>query len=196
MENILYLDDYINLYNIDTNKIIVYKPYKNCLNQGRIINKEKFIKVYSKMLKEYDLNNKIFGSDINVIINKNIFLEDKNLIINVLEELNYKHITFIKEDKYLKINKNDLYIIYNYNYFYIYYMDNIGNIKINMYELNIINKEFISKILKQYKKRNIYIYGKNYQELNKILLKEKMDFYYFYDSDNLIIKIILNENFT
>ncbi len=195
MENILYLDDYINLYNIDCNKIIVYKPYKNSLNKGRIINKDKFIKIYNKMLKEYNLNNKIFGSNIRVILNKNIYEEDKNILINVLENLNYKNIVFTKEDKYLKISKNDLYIIYNYTYFYIYYMDNLGNIKTVMYELNDNIKLFLSNILESYQKKNIYIYGKNYQELKNILDKEKIDYYYFYDSDNLIIKIILNDKF-
>ena len=178
MENILYLDEYINLYNIDCNKIIVYKPYKNSLNKGRIINKDKFIKIYNKMLKEYNLNNKIFGSDIKVIINKNIYEEDKNILINVLENLNYKHIDFVKEDKYLKISKNDLYVVYNYTYFYIYYMDSLGNIKTVMYELNDNIKLFLSNILESYQKKNIYIYGKNYQELKNILDKEKIDYYY------------------
>ena len=95
MENILYIDDYINLYNKNINKIIVYKPYKNTLNKGRIIDREKFIKLYSKLLKEYKLNNHIFGNSIKVIINNNINKEDINLIKIVLEELNYQNIVII-----------------------------------------------------------------------------------------------------
>ena len=193
MENILYLDDYINLYNKDLNKIIVYKPYKNTLYNGRIINKEKFIKIYNKMLKEYNLSNKIFGSDIKVIINKFISNEDKSILNNVLMELNYKKIKYIKELEYLKIKKKDLYIIYNYNYFYLYYLDDYGNIKSLIYNYDKINNKLILTIIKLLNKEDIYIYGKNYEELLNLIKNTKINYYYFYDSNNLIINKILNE---
>ena len=44
MNNILYLDDYINIYNLKNNKLITIKPYKNTLENGLIIDKDKFNK--------------------------------------------------------------------------------------------------------------------------------------------------------
>ena len=193
MENILYIDDYINLYNKNINKIIVYKPYKNTLNKGRIIDREKFIKLYSKLLKEYKLNNHIFGNSIKVIINNNINKEDINLIKIVLEELNYQNISFVKEIRYLNINSKSIYVCFNNNYFYLYYLDDFGNIIMLMYDYNKINLLLVSKVIKYLNKKEIYIFGKNYQELINILDKYKIDYYYYYDSDNLILKKIIND---
>ncbi len=193
MHNILYLDDYINLYSLDLEKIIVYKPYKNTLKNGRIIDKNKFIKVYSMLLTKYNLNNPIFNRKLLVIVNKDISVEDKNNLINVLEDLNYKNIKIENEIKYLNIKKDSLFIGYNYNYFYLYYIDNYGNVKDSIYKNDYINQSIIPSLIKSIDKKKIFIFGKNYEQLINILKKYNIDYYYYYDSDNLLIKLKLNE---
>ena len=193
MHNILYLDDYINLYSLDLEKIIIYKPYKNTLKNGRIIDKNKFIKVYSMLLTKYNLNNPIFNRKLLVIVNKDVSVEDKNNLINVLEDLNYKNIKIANEIKYLNIKKDNLFIGYNYNYFYLYYIDNYGNVKDLFYKNDYINQNIIPSLIKSIDKKKIFIFGKNYEQLINILKKYNIDYYYYYDSDNLLIKLKLNE---
>lgn len=191
MENILYLDDYINLYNKNENKIIIYKPYKNTLKNGKIIDRSKFIKKFNKLLEEYHLKNNFFNNSISIVISNDITEEDKKLFLEIFDELNYKNIKFIREIEYLKINKNSLYICFNNSYFYIYNVNELGKIEMNIFALNKLTKKFIVDILKFYQKKIIYIFGKNYQELDNILKNKDLEYYYFEESDNLILKIIL-----
>ena len=62
MNNVLYLDDYINFYNSKNKKIIITKPYKNTLKCGRIIDRDKFIKKFNKIILDNHLNNNLFNS--------------------------------------------------------------------------------------------------------------------------------------
>lgn len=194
MKNILYIDDYINLYVGELNKIIVSKPYKNTLKNGLIADGEKYIKNFQKLSKEYNLNNGIFNNNIKVIINKECTLENKKTIINILEELNYKNIEFIQELEIIKLDKNKLYICFNESYFYIYYLDNLGKTKYLLYENNQINKTLLNRILQSINKKEIFIYGKNYLELNNILSNTKFNYYYFEDSENLILNYVIQNN--
>ncbi len=192
MNDYLYLDDYINLYSNRVNKLIQVFPYKDTLEKGRIINREKFLKKFNKIIKEYKLNNNIFNNNIDVIINKSLSLEDKMVIKDTLELLNYKKIKFISEIEYLNIDKKKLYIIYNYTYFYLYYIDYYGNLKILMYDYNI-NKDLILKIIKLLNKEKTIIYGKNYLELLNVLNKAKINYYFYEKSENYILyRIIYN----
>lgn len=189
--DILYLDDYINLYSKKHNKILMVRPYKNTLKNGHIINKEKFIKKLMKILNEYQINKNIFNNAINVIINNSYSLIDKEILKEILELLNYKKVNFIQEINYLNINKNKLYINFNNSYFYIYSINKIGNVMINMYDNNEINSGLIKKIIKLYNKEKIYIFGKNYLELIKILNKEKIDYYFFENSEFLFLEVMI-----
>ncbi len=190
--DILYLDDYINLYSYKHKKIILVNPYKDTLRKGHIINKEKFIKKMEQVINEYHINKNIFNNNINVIINNSYSSIDKEILKEILEILNYKKINFIQEINYLDLDKKKLYINFNNSYFYIYHIDNQGKVKISYYDNNEINNLLILKIIKLYRKEKIYIFGKNYIDLIKILKKEKIDYYFFEDSNNLLIKIILN----
>ncbi len=192
MMDILYLDDYINLYSYKHKKIIIVNPYKDTLRKGHVINKEKFIKKMEQVINEYHINKNIFNNNINVIINNSYSSIDKEILKEILEILNYKKINFIQEINYLDLDKKKLYINFNNRFFYIYNIDNQGKVKINYYDNNEINNLLITKIIKLYKKEKIYILGKNYIELVKLLKKEKIDYYFFEDSNNLFIKIILN----
>ena len=108
MENILYLDDYINLYNKKKDLLIKNIPYKGTLKYGKIIDHIKFIKKYNKILENNKLNKNILGSSILVIINDSYTKEDKRIIKEALENLNYKRVVFKKELEYFKIKKNSI----------------------------------------------------------------------------------------
>ena len=188
MENILYLDDYINLYNKRHNKIIIKKPYKETLENGKIINKEKFIKVFNKIISENKLNKNIFNNEITVIINSLYRVEDKKILLDVLESLNYKRVKIIKEINLLKINKDTIYINASKSYILIYYIDNFGNVSYLTYTYNMINKILLPNIIKNLDFKKIIVYGKNYEEVISILDKGKINYFYYEDSKNFILK--------
>ena len=194
MDIILYLDDFINIYIKKEDKIIRYKPYKNTIKNGRIINRIKFIKIFNKIKDNYNLNNNFLNASILIIINKNIEEEDKKVFLEVFDELNYKNIKFNQELNYLKMNKNTVYINYNYSYFYIYNVDDLGKVNINIYSLNKLNKKIVIELIRYFSKKKIYIYGKNYQELINIINKNNFNYYYFEESEDLIIKLSCSKN--
>ena len=190
MENILYLDEYINYYDKKYGKIIKFKPYKKTLKNGIIIDSKKFLKSFEKLKKAYKIANALLNEKLILIINSNYSIDDKNKIKDLLEELNYKQIEIINEITFLKINKNNLYINYNESYFNIYYLDN-EKVKLINYENNNVNKSLVINILKKINKENIIILGKNYQELINIFKKTNCNYYFYEESDNLFIKIYL-----
>ena len=195
MENILYLDDYINLYNKKKDLLIKNIPYKGTLKYGKIIDHIKFIKKYNKILENNKLNKNILGSSILVIINDSYTKEDKRIIKEALENLNYKRVVFKKELEYFKIKKNSILINANQDYINITYLENNGKVKVFNLEYNSFFKEILIDILKKFKNKIIYLYGKNYEELISILEKLKINYYYFEESENLILsKIILDKH--
>ncbi len=195
MDTILYLDDYINLYIKKENKIIKCSPYKNTLLYGHIIDRNKFIKRYNKLIEENKLTNNLFNNNITIIINNTYTEEDKRILLEVFEELNYKNIKFIQEINYLNIEKKNVYICFNYNYFYIYDLSPLGKVKVYIFLNNNLTKYLIPTILKYFKNKKIFIYGKNYQEIVNILKNTKYHYYYFEESENLILKIFLSKKF-
>jgi hypothetical protein len=189
--NILYIDDYINYYCYKNNKIIKYLPYKESLYKGIIINKNKFIKSFNKMLLVNNIKKGILNENIIVITNNNYSNLYKLIIKDILVELNYKNIKYINELSFLKIKKDDLYINYNYNYYYLYYVDEKNKIQFLDYFNNPFNKENINNIINYLNKKNIYIYGKNTSELLNILNSD-IKYYVYNNSDNLLLNILLN----
>lgn len=193
MENILYLDDYINLYNKNLNKIIISKPYKNTLKYGKIINREKFIKIFNKIKEENNLNNHILSEKISVIINSNYTVEERTLLKDVLEDLNYKNVVFINEIKLLNIDKKELFINFNETYFYFYYINDLGNVILKMYDNDELNRRLIKEMLRIINLKNIVIMGKNINELINIIKNFNYNYLYYEDSSNLLIKLFLNK---
>ena len=191
MENILYLDDYINFWNKKLNNILVIKPYKNTLLNSHIIDKDKFIKRFNKIIIDNKLNKNIFNNTITIIINSSYTKEDKKVLTDVFEELNYKNIKFINEINYLNVNKNNLIINYNDTYFYFYYQNYKGNIDMLMLPNNNITSVFITDYIKLLKKKNIYLFGKSFLDITSKLDKEKINYYYYEESANLILNLIL-----
>lgn len=193
MDNILYLDDYINLYNKKNDKLIVSKVGKDVLRNGFIIDRDKFIKRFNSIILENNIKGKIFNENINIVINNLYTIEDKLLIKEVFSNLNYNNIYFIQEVDYIKIYKDRVYINCNYSYFYMLYSDELGKIKVNLYKNDVVNKKVILDILKSLNKRVVFLYGKNYNEIKNIINKEDIMYYYFECSDNLMINLLLND---
>lgn len=189
MINVLYLDDYINFYSYNLKKIVFCKPYQNTLYNGRIIDKQKFIKSFVKMQKENNIKNNLLSESIVVITSPAIKECDKLLINEILEETNYKKINFKNEIDLLKLVKQDIFINYNKTYFYMYYIDDLGKYKTAVYENNFINKEIFSDIIDKLNPKNVYITGKDCQEGIKILEKNNYNYYYFDDNFNFFIKL-------
>lgn len=192
MDNILYLDDFINLYSKKNHALIILKPYRNTLRNGMIIDRHKFIKKFQKIIDEYNLGSTFFNENIFIVINNLHTYEDKILLKDIMEELNYKNIKFIQETEYLKLNKDNIYINYNNSYFYILYINELGKIEVNLYKKDDINNGVIKYIIKSLNAKNIILYGKNIKELENILKKGKIDYYFYDDSDNLLIKFLLH----
>ena len=189
MDNILYLDDYINLYNKKNNKIIKVKPYDETISFGKIIDREKFIKNYETLLINNKLNKNILGSNITVIINGLYSKEDKKIIKEVLEELNYRHIKIINEKNILKLAKKKVIINVNYNFIIIYYLNIYGNVNLICLPYNNLIKKILKEIMVLFKDKKIYLIGQNYAEFIKYLVNDN---YYAYvnSKDYLITKII------
>ena len=187
LENILYLDDYINLYNTKKDLLIKSIPYKGTLKYGHVIDHLKFIKKYSKIIKDNKLNKNFFGSNILVIINDSYTKEDKRIIKESLETLNYKKITFKNEIDYFKLKKNDILIRSNFSYISITYLDALGKMKVLNLDYDNFTKEFISDILKKFRNKKVYLYGKNYLEIIDLLEDLNINYYYYSESENLII---------
>jgi len=191
MKNILYIDDYINLYSGKLNKIITVKPLNKTLKFGKIIDKEKFLRSFFKLKKENNLNNNLILEEITVIINSSYTKEDKKNILDILEQLNYKKIHLVNEVNLLKININNIFIIYNNSYFYLYYLNKLGNVEIKVYLNDLINKNIIITILQILNKKEIIISGKNYMELKIILDRYNYNYLFYEDNNNLFITMML-----
>ncbi len=188
MENILYLDDYINIYNKKKDLTLVYKPYKHTLKYGKIIDRNKFIKKYNKIMVENKLNQNFFTSNITVITNGFYTKEDKRIISDTLESLNYKKINFISELKYLKLNKKNILLNAGFLYIGIYYLNNLGNFEVIFLDNNKILNNMLIRILEIFKNKKIYVFGKNYENIVKMLDEYNLNYYFYEDGENLIIK--------
>ena len=192
MSNILYLDDYINFYDEKNHQLIIAKPYKNTLRNGFIIDREKFNKKFLQMLDSYDLKQKFFSESLIIVINNLFTKEDKILIKEIMENLNYKNIKFVQEIKYLKVDKTTLYINCNVTYYYLIYTNYLGNVEINLYKNDELNKNYLVNIIKYLNKDKIILYGKNFKEIVNLINKQNIDYYYYKESDNLMIHYLLN----
>ncbi len=110
-KNILYItDNKLYLYNYKKDNIIKYKIGNNIVNGGRIVNPDKFIKAYEKLIQDNHLNNSLFGETIKIIINSNNNASDIVLLKNIFASFNYRHTYIENETKYYKLNTSNAYL--------------------------------------------------------------------------------------
>jgi len=191
MENILYLDDYINFYDKKTKRIISFKPYKHTLKNGLIIDSKKFINSYKKMKSVNNIVDTLINEKIILIVNSNYHADDRNKIKDILEELNYKNVKIINEVDLLNLNKNNIFINYNNTYFNIYYINDLNKVDLITYKKNNVNNSLVINILEYLNKENIIIFGKNYKELINIFKDTNYNYYFYEYSENLFINLLL-----
>ena len=163
VNNILYLnDDMIYLKIRKQNKTIKYKINKKIISNGKIYSIDKFLKVYSKILSDYNLNNNLFGDTIKVIINETYTPADISLIKLVLEKFNYRKILFINETKIYKLNNTNAYINITNTYLTITFIDEYKQIKSYLLPFNYFNsnEEILLFIKKKVANREIHLIGK------------------------------------
>ena len=193
MENILYLDDYINYYDKRKKELICFKPYRYTLKLGKVINSKKFINSFLKLKKEFKLTEPLLNEKIILIINANYGYDDKLKIKEILEELNYRKVEIVNELKYLKVNKKNMFINFNDTYFNIYYLEN-DKVKTLSYERNNVNNYLVINIVNLLNKENIIIFGKKYRSAINILNKINKNYYFYEDSENLFIELLKNKS--
>ena len=117
-KNIVYIaDEYLIFYSKTLKKILKYKLNSKALKNGKIANIKLFTTSYKKFLKDYNLNNNLFGDTITIIVNPSYTKVDIDVITNVFTSLNYRKINIINEMKIYKFNSTNAYLNCNNGYY-------------------------------------------------------------------------------
>ena len=184
LNNIIYF--YENNVIVRFNDNIYYlKLNENILNNGIILNKDKFIKEYNEFTKENNLK-KIINNKMVVIIQNNISINDIKMLSIIFEELGIKIIKIIKDITLLNVRKNKAYLIGDNN-LRLYFINKYNKkVTINMNTSQISYNDIIS-IIQNHIKESLFILSSNDDLINK-LLKNKS--YYLI---NNYIKFIFDE---
>ena len=166
-----------NIYHLKLNE--------NILNNGIILNKDKFIKEYNEFTKENNLK-KIINNKMVVIIQNNISINDiKNKIDNHYQIFD-KDTLEVKDITLLNVRKNKAYLIGDNN-LRLYFINKYNKkVTINMNTSQISYNDIIS-IIQNHIKESLFILSSNDDLINK-LLKNKS--YYLI---NNYIKFIFDE---
>ena len=182
--NIIYF--YENNVIVRFNDNIYYlKLNENILNNGIILNKDKFIKEYNEFTKENNLK-KIINNKMVVIIQSNISVNDIKMLSIIFEELGIKIIKIIKDITLLNVRKNKAYLIGDNN-LRLYFINKYNKkVTVNMNTSQISYNDIIS-IIQNHIKESLFILSSNDDLINK-LLKNKS--YYLI---NNYIKFIFDE---
>lgn len=194
VKNVLYIgDNVLYLKSKKDSNIIKYKVSKGILCNGKIVNYIKFNKIYEKLLNEYNLNNKLFGETIRIIVNSNYSLMDINILKNIFSYFNYRKVIVDIETKYYKLNKDRVYLNIFDNYSTLTYLDEYkktNNIFIpsNMFFAEDDYLKYIKYVVKD---KELYLLGEG--SLLDVTFKKFEDLfnnktYIFSDADTYLIK--------
>lgn len=194
VKNVLYIgDNVLYLKSKKDSNIIKYKVSKGILCNGKIVNYIKFNKIYEKLLNEYNLNNKLFGETIRIIVNSNYSLMDINILKNIFSYFNYRKVIVDIESKYYKLNKDRVYLNIFDNYSTLTYLDEYkktNNIFIpsNMFFAEDDYLKYIKYVVKD---KELYLLGEG--SLLDVTFKKFEDLfnnktYIFSDANTYLIK--------
>lgn len=194
VKNVLYIgDNVLYLKSKKDSNIIKYKVSKGILCNGKIVNYIKFNKIYEKLLNEYNLNNKLFGETIRIIVNSNYSLMDINILKNIFSYFNYRKVIVDVETKYYKLNKDRVYLNIFDNYSTLTYLDEYkktNNIFIpsNMFFAEDDYLKYIKYVVKD---KELYLLGEG--SLLDVTFKKFEDLfnnktYIFSDANTYLIK--------
>lgn len=162
VRNIVYLtDEVIYIKNNKLNEIIKSKIKKGIIKNGRVINKDKFINAFTKIINDNKINNNIFGSTIKIIVNSSYSSIDINNLKEIFTYLNYRKVLIDYESKYYKLKNNNVYLSIYDNYVYLYYLDEYKKVISILIPRNMfVSKEdFYLYIKYRVKNREIMILG-------------------------------------
>ena len=193
-KNIVYIaDEYLIFYSKTLKKILKYKLNSKALKNGKIANIKLFTTSYKKFLKDYNLNNNLFGDTITIIVNPSYTKVDIDVITNVFTSLNYRKINIINEMKIYKFNSTNAYLNCNNGYYIFSYLDFYKEKHSSIFETKAIDAESLSKIIaKLIKKRNVFCFGlnPNIDEIIEKIEENSTNLGYHFSNDEMFL---LNE---
>ncbi|MEG1150327.1 MAG: hypothetical protein RSE17_03460 [Bacilli bacterium] len=160
-KNILYMcDNLISLYNTKQNKILTYKLTSDILKNGKIANINSFIDKYKVFLKEKNLNNNILGESINIIINPSLTKCDKDILINIFKNLNYRTVLLTNEIKLYKLNSTSAFINMNEEYTILTYINEFKEKISFLIENNLLTEsQFLDLVITKINNKEVFIFG-------------------------------------
>lgn len=190
MNNIVYLDDFINIYS-KKNKRIIVEESSDILKKGKIINTRKFIEKFETIKKSNKLNT-LVKDNIYIIINNSYDEAYLNSLKQIFENLNYNKINYIKEEDLLNVNNKNIFINTSLNYFELLYYYG-KELICDYFDLNDLNLKILITIINFLNLKEIYLFGKNKNIVKSELINNQIKYYEYSSSENLYIKICLQE---
>lgn len=190
MNNIVYLDDFINIYS-KKNKRIIVEESSDILKKGKIINTRKFIEKFEAIKKSNKLNT-LVKDNIYIITNNSYDEAYLNSLKQIFENLNYNKINYIKEEDLLNVNNKSIFINTSLNYFELLYYYG-KELICDYFDLNELNLKILITIINFLNLKEIYLFGKNKNIVKSELINNQIKYYEYSSSENLYIKICLQE---
>lgn len=190
MNNIVYLDDFINIYS-KKNKRIIVEESSDILKKGKIINTRKFIEKFETIKKSNKLNT-LVKDNIYIIINNSYDEAYLNSLKQIFENLNYNKINYIKEEDLINVNNKSIFINTSLNYFELLYYYG-KELICDYFDLNELNLKILITIINFLNLNEIYLFGKNKNIVKSELINNQIKYYEYSSSENLYIKICLQE---
>lgn len=166
------VDDKINIIHKD--KVIVEK-LSGVLSRGYVVNKEKFIETFLKILKKEKIKNKLFGDEITIVKNAYFTAGDLFFLETIFLEIGFIKVHFFDICELLP-NEDATYIEINETYIVIYLTKGIY--------LSLDVFKDIPRIIEYFKndfKENIILFGKNIS-----IPKIKVNGLFLYYFDNYV----------
>lgn len=149
---------YINDNYIDLKTNTTYHITSESIKNGNIVNREKFIADYKKLIKKPS----VFSKSIKILLNKEILESDILYYSSIFEELNYSKIDLISTSNYLEndtlISNGDSYILYH------------NNLYIN------INKSYLNNFINSFNLQKIKVLS------HQLLPQNQLCVFYYYNN--------------
>ncbi len=164
--SIYFSNNEINIFDYKKNQIC--SDFFLSLKNDKIINKNEFIKEFTKFLNKNKLPLSLFGSNIQIITNYNYSDLYQETIQNIFFEF-FKTIKFTPVTEFLKVSPKVSYLNITTDYLdYHYYQGDLKYIRLPLYLFNNNIKKAYNFLLSNfYRPKKVYIFGNN-PEIPKI----------------------------
>lgn len=200
-KNYIYLyDNKLQFYSLKYDKFYNFSFSKKVLENGKVINRPKFIREFTLFLKQNHIIKKFQKNILYFIIPPNFHEIDKEILKKIFEDLPFHEIKITKETNHYKVKKNSMWVNLNQNYLFLTSLIKHKKETIVLNN-NYLNYNFVNQLtlfLKNNKNiKKVYLFGSNLEiplissvleeETNKIIL-------YFEDYQNYILKEVIRHN--